>query len=386
MIKNKRLQSNESGMAAITVTLIILGIVTLIAVGFANLMRREQRQALDQQLSTQAFYAAESGVNIARDAVDAAIASDEVLEINDCAANSSPIASGGGAIGVNTNVSVSCLLIDTTPDILSKKLDTTDSSWVTKVQSANNTNIDRIVISWGSTENNAPFVIDAASVNGNLLLPSGSGTDRWGNTTGIVRAMLIPDTTDRDDLIAQSFHAFLYPNDRNTVNDTTNNSAVYGTAPPSQGKFLKGNCSAASTAPNPCSVTITGVNRTAAFLRLKAIYNGVNVTVQAFAAGSSTPLELANAQAEIDATGKAADVLRRIKVSVPLTTGSSVYPEFAVEAFESICKRFNVWPGGAEPSLVPPISGSTSGPYALDTRTTESCKVENFNDLNSPPY
>ncbi|MBP7807240.1 pilus assembly PilX N-terminal domain-containing protein [Candidatus Saccharibacteria bacterium] len=382
MIKNKRLQSNESGMAAITVTLIILGIVTLIAVGFANLMRREQRQALDQQLSTQAFYAAESGVNIARDAVDAAIASNDVLEINDCAANNSPIASGGGAIGVNTNVSVSCLLIDTTPDILSKKLDTTDSSWVTKVQSANGQPISRIVISWGSTENNAPFVTDAGSVNGNLLLPNGTGPNRWGNTTGVVRAMLIPDTTDRDDLVAQSFHAFLYPND---VSIPSNDSVAYGTAPASQGKFLKGNCTAAAT-PNPCSVEITGVNRTSAFLRLKAIYNGVNVTVQAFAAGSNTPLELANAQAEIDATGKAADVLRRIKVSVPLTTGSSVYPEFAVEAFESICKRFNTWPSDSEVSLGAPISGSTSGPYQLDPRTTESCKLENFTDLSNPPY
>ncbi len=380
MTENKRLQSNESGMAAITVTLIILGIVTLIAVGFANLMRREQRQALDQQLSTQAFYAAESGVNIARDAVDAAIASNDVLEINDCAANNSPIASGGGAIGVNTNVSVSCLLIDTTPDILSKKLDTTDSSWVTKVQSANGQQIDRIVISWGSTDNSAPFVTDAASINGNLLVPNGSGPNKWGNTTGVVRAMLIPDTTDRDDLVAQSFHAFLYPNDASVVSGV--NSTAYNTDRTAQGKFLKGNCDT-NGAPNPCSVEITNVSRASAFLRLKAIYNGVNVTVQAFAAGSNTPLELANAQAEIDATGKAADVLRRIKVSVPLTTGSSVYPEFAVEAFESICKRFNTWPSDSEVSLGAPISGSTSGPYQLDPRTTESCKLENFSSL---PY
>ncbi len=65
-----KLKQNESGLAAIAVTMIIMGIVTLIVVGFATLMRREQRQALDQQLSTQAFYAAESGVNATRAYID----------------------------------------------------------------------------------------------------------------------------------------------------------------------------------------------------------------------------------------------------------------------------------------------------------------------------
>ena len=40
-------------------------IISLIVLGFAQLARRNQRQTLDSQLSTQTYYAAESGVNAA---------------------------------------------------------------------------------------------------------------------------------------------------------------------------------------------------------------------------------------------------------------------------------------------------------------------------------
>ena len=59
----KTLRNEESGLISIAVTIIITALLTLMAVGFAGLSSREYRQALDQQLNSQAFYAAESGVN-----------------------------------------------------------------------------------------------------------------------------------------------------------------------------------------------------------------------------------------------------------------------------------------------------------------------------------
>ncbi len=53
----------RSGVVSLVITLFIMLIVTLVALSFATLMRREQRQALDRQLNTQAFYAAETGIN-----------------------------------------------------------------------------------------------------------------------------------------------------------------------------------------------------------------------------------------------------------------------------------------------------------------------------------
>ena len=134
------IRRDESGLAAITVTLIILGIVTLITVGFATLMRREQRQALDRQLSTQAFYAAESGVNLARKAIDADLAVSETPETySNC--SDSPIVN----YDLGNNASVSCVLADLTPTELTKTLDPS-SSWTTKIESANGMNITKLKI------------------------------------------------------------------------------------------------------------------------------------------------------------------------------------------------------------------------------------------------
>ncbi len=61
--ENERTKLDNAGIASIFVTIILSLVITLIVTGFAAIARREQRQALDEQLSTQAFYAAESEVN-----------------------------------------------------------------------------------------------------------------------------------------------------------------------------------------------------------------------------------------------------------------------------------------------------------------------------------
>ena len=53
----------EQGFVAIIVAALIMIILSLITIGFTRIMQREQRQSLDRQLSRQALYAAESGIN-----------------------------------------------------------------------------------------------------------------------------------------------------------------------------------------------------------------------------------------------------------------------------------------------------------------------------------
>lgn len=62
----KPIQDNQQGIVAIVVTIILMVILTLIVLSFAKISRREERDALDRQLSTQAFYAAESGIDYAK--------------------------------------------------------------------------------------------------------------------------------------------------------------------------------------------------------------------------------------------------------------------------------------------------------------------------------
>ena len=59
----KKSELNQRGFASIVVALILVVVLSLITVGFVQLSRREQQNSLNQQLATQASYAAESTIN-----------------------------------------------------------------------------------------------------------------------------------------------------------------------------------------------------------------------------------------------------------------------------------------------------------------------------------
>lgn len=64
MLKQKKqIQSEQSGMTAIMLAMFLAIVISLLAVGFATLVRKDQAETLDKTLSYQAQYAAESGVN-----------------------------------------------------------------------------------------------------------------------------------------------------------------------------------------------------------------------------------------------------------------------------------------------------------------------------------
>ena len=112
------LRASEVGMISIMTTMVLMIIISLIALGFAQISRRNQRESLDRQLSTQAFYAAESGVNDARDLIANAVNAGTTVPDKDACDDN-----GAGAfyatlnpvIDAAKNVEYSCLLVDTAP-------------------------------------------------------------------------------------------------------------------------------------------------------------------------------------------------------------------------------------------------------------------------------
>jgi hypothetical protein len=58
-----KLQSDQRGMVSIIVAVLMIIVLALIVLAMARNTVREQRQTLDRQLSDQAFYNAESGIN-----------------------------------------------------------------------------------------------------------------------------------------------------------------------------------------------------------------------------------------------------------------------------------------------------------------------------------
>ena len=61
--KQQAIARNQDGLVSIIIVVILMIVISIIVLSFAKVVRNEQRQTLDRQLSTQAYYAAESGVN-----------------------------------------------------------------------------------------------------------------------------------------------------------------------------------------------------------------------------------------------------------------------------------------------------------------------------------
>lgn len=321
---NKKLQKDQQGIVSILVSIVLVIILSLVVTSFSVLMRREQRQVLDRQLSTQAFYAAETGVN---DAIDTLKKSE--INTKDCITSDDL---GGVSSNLGDNISYTCVIVDETPTSL--EYSPVDDSKLVKVQSESGEDISSIRISWGSAEKNANDTIFAGN---NFELPQ-DGVDQNGfkNDIGVVRVALttISDLS-RQGLIDNTQTAFLYPSA-----DGTQNQQGTVSFSDERGKLIDGKCNA-NNLPKPCNVEITNINKDVFYLRIKSFYAPSSLRIEALGSGPD-PLKLIKSQAVIDATGKSNDVLRRIQVRVPLQTAFDT-PEFAIETADSLCKKLRVY-------------------------------------------
>ena len=322
---------NQKGVISIVVTMIIMIILTLIVTGFSQIARNEQREALDRQLSTQATYAAESGINDAR----RAIAGGFEGEKTDCAPNA--------AVSNNTvgnNIGYSCLLIkQILPDIKLGNVTPTEST-VLPLNSVNAAGtpqaLNNLFIEWKSKDVTKTSIPPTTG----RFLPANTWSTN--NYFGVLRIDLIPaGTLSADELQNNTYTAFLYPRSGGS------STHPYTNVPAQQGQVLTAQC---NTANNTCSVNITGLSQFKCFIRVKSLYEPSEVKLCGTSAClSSTSFK--GAQAEIDSTGKANDQLKRIKVrvnDVSELSNTKTLPNYAFDSAEDVCKKLSVYPGGAD--------------------------------------
>jgi hypothetical protein len=137
----------------------------------------------------------------------------------------------------------------------------------------------------------------------------------------------------------------------------------------SDGKLLPAKCSSNTS----CTMTLTGLSGDDYFLRLSTLYRTTNLTIQAAQSGGK-PIGLLGAQALIDVTGKAQDVLRRLLVAVDLSAGNLVQnPITALTSGDTVCKRFSVALGTLQISN--DFLGNNGNPY---------CKAQTINPCPEP--
>lgn len=340
MRKQPTLKNNQNGLVSIVVTIIIMVIVTLIVLAFARIVRREQRQALDRQLSTQAFYAAETGINDAIKVLKAVPPGDPLPTKTDCAGGAPFPLPADTVLNSADGVAYTCLLVSNTQDSLEYTVGDTAAVAPVKLAASDTANIETITVSWQGKDNT---VISGCS--GKDLPKAGEWSSSCG--PGVVRLDLvpIPASLNRVDLVATTMTAFLFPNKDSAGVDTTivyDNNKGFS----KQGQKYLVECKTPTPPAHQCSIKIDVPTGKQFQLRLQSLYNSSRVNIVAEdGAVPAARLKLVDAQASIDSTGKAKDVLRRIQVRVPLSGPSGASGSFAIQSADDLCKRFRVGVG-----------------------------------------
>lgn len=342
----KRIISREDkGFVSIFTVLIIMAILSLVAIGFSNVTRRAQRRTIDNQLNTQAFYAAESGINDAK----AALAVNPALTKAEC---QGPTTGFNYNLDPSLNIGYSCVLIKSqTSDLIFNAIPIqgTANPKVVALETVSGDNIGSFDVTWDATgsSGSTPITSDPSLVFPNLFVPSAT----YGSKLGVVRIDLVPTTAfDRSSLVTNSYTFFLYP--QTTAAGSTHTVSA-GTA--NQGVLLPIKCGTAPTNVSPCTATVNLAGSTSSkyAMRIQALYNNVQLTIRNVKDTSNNSETLQNGQAIVDVTGRAADVYRRIQVRLPIQTNGLTAP-FALQTADSICKRLRGGPtSDIDPNNVP---------------------------------
>ncbi|HUS25752.1 MAG TPA: PilX N-terminal domain-containing pilus assembly protein [Nevskiaceae bacterium] len=341
--KQPNLRRSQAGMVSIMVTMILMIVISLIVVGFAQISRRNQRQQLDRQLSTQAFYAAEAGVNDVAELIRTATVT--VPAKPDCTSTSSFYSSLNATLDAPHDVTYSCLTVDPTPTTLRYNGVGTNSI-VVPIISANGTGINSITLNWQTTKNTATPTAGCPSGTANVFTPN-TGAN-WPCGYGVLRIDLVPvsGALTQAGMQGADMASFLVPQasgGSSTMSYSPGNNKLVGVSCTNSG----------------CAMNInSGLGGPSYYMRISSLYNGANLQI-----GTGNNVALRDAQAIVDSTGKAQDVLRRIQVRLPLGSNTqNALSDYAIQSTDSVCKRFAVTGGGYFDSQAGGASSSPLNP------------------------
>jgi hypothetical protein len=356
------LKSDQRGIASIIISIFVILILSLIVLDMSRDSNREQRQALDRQLSSQAFYAAESGINDAVRYINQA--DDPFPEKEDCEPWQGNNQIPGFSSVLSDTLSYTCVMFDTNLTDLEYQNVSTSSSQIVPVEVESGT-LDTLEISWKATGNSVPD----ERANNRSFSACPSGTFYNTSETRFPRATQYPGNCDagflrievadsrgglnRSNLINNGLVIFAVPKNGGSINSVSmGDSSLKGN---NTGIVREAQCTGGPD--GKCRIRITNANLNAGeqiYLRISPIYKSANFYINGeLAGGPAGEIEEAlfvNAQIIVDATGKATDVLKRLQVRVPLGVNATQesefrFPEFPIHA-DNICKQLQVLPPG----------------------------------------
>jgi Tfp pilus assembly protein PilX len=371
---------NQRGAVSLFIVIFSALLITIVSISFVGIMIQDQQQASTTDLSQSAYDSAQAGVEDAKRAliryqnmcgsdsncvtsskINASTCNTAVEELSDVkdAANSS----SNGEVAVQTGGSNS---LDQAYTCVKISLDTIDylgSLSANKLNVIPLTSVDQfdtIQIQWFSSSDfssTSNFNIDLQNpAQGVPLLAQNSWKQ---NRPSIMQSQLIQfgsngfTLNDFDSKNASgqvnANTLFLYPSGTTGVANSTIDTYAFGdrdirmmaTGAPlpvtCSGNLVAGGyaCTAKLTLPVP----INGGDRTA-YLQLKALYNNSSYRVTLL--NGTVPVKFNAVQPEVDSTGRANDLFRRVQARVMLSDLNFPYPRAAVDVSGGLCKDFIV--------------------------------------------
>ncbi|MFO0881867.1 MAG: hypothetical protein U0491_00250 [Candidatus Saccharimonadales bacterium] len=297
-MKYRTKKLNQQGLSAILFSMVFAIILSLLAIGFATLVRNDQRQVLDKTLSYQAQYAAETAINRVgaqlRDpngGLATAQSSCETLDLNDASSSAS--------------AKVTCITWTSEVDSIEKTGLSIDP-FVTRLKPKNGA-FSSVKIVWNSSGSTTTYT--GATTSSLPAINSGN--------ISILRIAI----TDKSNVSGTKV-AYLVPND-------SQSSLASG--------FSSGSIGTYSCSSGVCTASVPFSSNDA---YLSVIAYGPPANITGISVLGATDNKLTNAQAEIDSNARAQDVTKRIKARVPLVS-QTWNPGFALSA-DSVCKDLQV--------------------------------------------
>lgn len=379
---NKR---QQAGFVSLFTVLFFILMMTVITIGFLRVMGLEQQQALDNDLTASAISAAESGIEDGKRAIIAhqtttdptlKAALDAAFTNNNCDAltssatirNALKLDIAGNVIGnAALNQYYTCLSVNlNSPNYINQK-SAGSSDFVPLVAAGGN--FQRIKIAWHLIGTPIGKDYDGVPANyapGPLLPPvnnvNSNPSNSW-STQGYpayLRVQLYGHPSGgnftRGDIDSRSRTLFLVPSTQgNAVAVDANTPVNFGTNDPRGYDQNKTNLQQVKCVNDPgsnvgayaCTALLelpAGIASTdnALYLRVTPIYGQSHFQVSLQNGGS--PVDMSGVQPIIDATGRAADVFRRLQARVRVNPAGNL-PEYVVESANTVCKNMIVSDG-----------------------------------------
>lgn len=335
-------RNDERGLVSFMITIVMMVVISLIVVGFTQVANRNRRQALDRQLSTQAFYAAESGVNDAIRVIRVAqTAGTPVVAQTNCTGGTY---TSNATLNTNPLVKYTCVLVSPTVPTV-ETVATTQTSAVVPLNltDANGGNLPPsasvdLTFTWQVATNADPNPA-LCQTSGNFAPNNASYTCGY----GLLRVDLMQMNAFNSAVSAANSTKTFFMQPVSSGGGTLTFSS-FGSP---RGNIVSSSCNVATrTCTGTLRMSGTALSPMRYMARINTMYRDSPKVVIDGRTNTGSNAFFTDAQASIDVTGKAQDTLRRVKVRVPLKDFTTEnLPLGGIQSQSAVCKRFTTYPG-----------------------------------------